>query len=539
MATDLGIDTPTSLGPVRETANQCKLSWPCLAVTAWFAMTFLWIHHTPLALDQAWYHAATGRWISNHQAIPTSPPNVPLSEGMVYRCESWLFDVVAAQLVGTFGAEGMSAATAIVTSLALWSWCGLSYSRNRSTGYLFTTAVGITLVWASGFDSLQPRLAGSILLALLLWTVWPTLVRDVDAPNDCPLHPWRWLAVPLLFAFWSNIDSSFFVGIMLLGAITLGSIVQAYGTTGFRGLVSRPVQRCVWILQIALWATLLNPDNIGAWRFAITTGVDNALTGALSGRGLYLPSARGITIIILCGIVVRALLKNPRASSAQELAVLAVVSLLTAIDSANTFWFAPLAFLVAARYWPAPSHSAQEATSSEFATRLKHRPRGAQRDPLQFAPTLLSALCVWCAFAFAPLSTPILGGIPRPDTSLFSAPLPFPTAKLLTEHRTNLVWAPREWSDWIRWNDSRTKVFADSRLTALPRIVQADHANVFRGEPGWERILDRYRVGLLIIDKKRQSRLSRDARRSGQWRLALETDVALVFQRNDGQESTT
>ena len=79
-------------------------------------------------------------------------------------------------------------------------------------------------------------------------------------------------------------------------------------------------------------------------------------------------------------------------------------------------------------------------------------------------------------------------------------------------------------------------VFANANLRTLPRQVQADYRKIYKGDGNWKRILDRYAVTDLVIDKKRQKELYRDVRVDrGVWYTVYQDNVALVMRRKESR----
>ncbi len=164
---------------------------------------------------------------------------------------------------------------------------------------------------------------------------------------------------------------------------------------------------------------------------------------------------------------------------------------------------------------------------------------GEPAKPMQFLFTLLSALVVWTAFALSPLAGPVLGGKPRPIDHVYSPETPHSVAKFLREQPPKgMVWAPDDWSDWLLWDGPPgLKIAANSNASALPRMVRSDYGQVARIEGNWKRILDRYGVEYLVIDKREQPRLA-DAAMSqlDAWSTAFEDERALVMRRKEAGE---
>ena len=98
--------------------------------------------------------------------------------------------------------------------------------------------------------------------------------------------------------------------------------------------------------------------------------------------------------------------------------------------------------------------------------------------------------------------------------------------------RKPLVWAPDDWSGWLALQ-CQEKVAFVSRPGAvhLPRQVRRDHVHLWNGD-GWSEVADRYALQAIVVDKRRQPRMTAAAQRAGNpWRLVYEDDQALILQR--------
>ena len=240
-----------------------------------------------------------------HGSVPDHIPNVPLSEGMDFFAHSWLFDSAVAMIASRLGPETISAAVAVLTSIALWLWSWLIYRMSRSVVYVLFSAVVISLAWSSGFGSLHPRLAGAVLLGVLFWLIAPARpfgqVDKEDTESENRLSLPRWLGVGLLFAFWANVDTSFLVGWLTLLAVALGHAIKDVKRHGIRGVLSRDSIRWTWVLQLSIVVTCLTPHGLRLWQFLVTAGVNELFAGTVTGGGMYLPTISGASLMLVLG----------------------------------------------------------------------------------------------------------------------------------------------------------------------------------------------------------------------------------------------
>jgi len=77
------------------------------------------------------------------------------------------------------------------------------------------------------------------------------------------------------------------------------------------------------------------------------------------------------------------------------------------------------------------------------------------------------------------------------------------------------------------------RLFVDGRYEAYAPAVFADYARLSRGEPGWERLLDEYGVGYLLLSRSGQAGLVAAVDSAAGWRLTF-ADGDVVVYRRDG-----
>jgi hypothetical protein len=88
------------------------------------------------------------------------------------------------------------------------------------------------------------------------------------------------------------------------------------------------------------------------------------------------------------------------------------------------------------------------------------------------------------------------------------------------------------WGPYLAWEGGPAlKLFVDGRYEAYAPAVFADYARLSRGEAGWERLLDDYGVGYLLLSRGGQPGLVAAAAASAAWRMTFEDGDVAVFRR--------
>jgi hypothetical protein len=81
----------------------------------------------------------------------------------------------------------------------------------------------------------------------------------------------------------------------------------------------------------------------------------------------------------------------------------------------------------------------------------------------------------------------------------------------------------------------RVRVFVDPRIELYPAPLWATYHALSRGDPGWQRTLDRYRVNTLLLDRAEQPGLIQAAAADARWRQVYADAIAVIFVRTEGK----
>ena len=482
-------------------------------------MWFLYLAYQPLPFHVTWRHALVGRWISEHGALPSVDPTLPLADGRPWTTTTWLSDVVIYQGEQAAGPLGLTALSSIAIVTASLLALLLAYrATERKRLALAAVFPMLALVWPK-LGVLRPELLGaSLFVGLLL------LLQDVRRRGRLTLT--HWIALPVLMCLWANLDGRAVFGAWLLAAWASPRVLSTQTD-------SRSSERRMeaWWAECGIIATLLQPLGFNLWAqtWKLTT---SSLWLELGGpQPLVLASYWGLFcggLWVLAAIVLR---QSDARLETGDLTLLGGASLLTAISVQFAWWLGGVAVVVV---WP---HVARVALARGWAPAQRAaRIADDALQPFHFAYSLVSLLLIWCAFALSPLATPLLGGKPRGIERTFSRETPLGVAKNLRDKPPQgLVWAPDDWSDWLLWDGPPgLKVAANSNGALLPAMVRFDYSLVNRAEGNWTRTLDRYGVQLLVIDKQRQARLTDQAMGQGEdWTIQYEDERALVMRRKE------
>jgi len=426
--------------------------------------------------DIAW-HLALGRWMSDHGAIPTSDPFTWTAQGAPMVAHEWLSQWLYWQwtlLTGLDGLRWLHSALGFVT-------IGLGFLSFRRAG----SSPGIALLATVAFIALvEPRfqVRPHMLNPLFGIALYTALFHSRSAWGAGTI-----VGTTLLTALWANLHSAAALLPALLW-IHLGVDLaerRLTGRTSSHGeLGGTDPRRAIALASSSTLALLLTPNHVRLLPYLVESGRVNAGTSIE-----WLPITRFFnspdhtSFVVAWGLVVIAALAAAvfrlRERRGAAPAVLALVCALAPLQSVRFSWlaFVPIGFAAA-----------------ELSGWLARR-QASTRD----AVVTLGAL-IACGAAVAGLHN-------QPDTR--DAPFwnagafPLQSARMLDEvPLQGAVFARPEWGGFLTLRlDERVPIFADGRWVTIGADTVRDAHTMATGRPGALDLLDRWNVGVVVVER--------------------------------------
>jgi hypothetical protein len=480
-------------------------------VTAVLAGLLLVFSYIPLRGTDLWCHVAWGNSMLSTRQIPTADPTMKLAEGMRVVDTAPLSQLLLAvtSRLGDAALSNLFAVLSLVTYVVLLR---VYYLR---TGSLAVATLGMLAALALGWSRLatiRPEMFGSLAFALLLWIA------------SRPQSRGTLFLTALLMLVWANLHGSFAVGLILLACLTLGeflssvlkkkSLVAALGDEGFRGRL--------FALQAGALATLVNPYGIDLWLEVARFSKNPNLRDLVE----WFPLAYGGIGALECGIaglVLMIVLRwSQRTIAASEVLLLTVFGLAALSHVRMLAWFAPVFVWVVLPHLVDVLESAM-IYFGKSATRVPGKGK--------WHYSLICLLIAWVGFAFSDLSRPLLNGKPKAISQLYGEGTPISATSYLAKHpATGLVFAPQAWADWLSTH-AEVKPMVTSNVHLVPAHVWQEYLQIYRGQLGWQNVLDRYVIKTVVVDKRDQTILGTVLRRSTDWQIVQESDDSMIFVR--------
>jgi hypothetical protein len=212
------------------------------------------------------WHLQVGRWILDHNAIPTHDLFTYTVSDHRFVAHEWLSEVIMAVITGAVGLGGVSLFFTAVTWAAF-----VGLLRTARAGYVIA-GLGLAVGFAAGNPIWGPRtqmITFAFSIALLL------LLRRYRETQDR-----RWLyPIPALFLLWVNLHAGFTIGLVFLVITLVGEVLRnrfLQPTVDGTGGPPLPIRPLLAVIGVSVLAVLANPNFAGIYLYAVQTQFSTA-----------------------------------------------------------------------------------------------------------------------------------------------------------------------------------------------------------------------------------------------------------------------
>jgi len=467
--------------------------------------------------NDLWQHLRTGQYILETRQVPHEDVFSFTAEGQPWVNPSWLADVlfyVAERLMG-LNALIVIAAGLCTLALGLGFWA----ARRRGCGLAVSCAAVLVMALA-----MRPCALPRPLLATLVFI--PTFVLVLD---EYLRHGRNVLWVlPALMVFWVNLHGGFMAGLLVVCAYGLGaSWRQLKGrTTEVPGRASAPV--ALWFaLGTCILAAMVNPFGVGVFLDAFRLMSSSVFMRAILE---WTPPAfeHGLKAywfaLFITVVCVGAMFRHAKAVDVMMVCVFGAMSLRARRHIGP---FAVALTPVLAMY------------AEQVGTRLWNEVKAL--FPLLGrvnAATLANGTNALVALVAALLlvSEGVLDRNYVFGLGVRESVFPVEGVDFIAQNQVaGNVWNEYGWGGYLMWRTfPERKVFIDGRCQVYGEAVFREWDAVRRCAPGWEELLERRGVNVLLIG---HGRPSHELDKSETWRLVFWDDACLVFVKSSPQNT--
>jgi hypothetical protein len=502
---------------------------------------FQLLNHAPLWHTDIWGHLKFGQWILAHRGLPDHEPFSPYADpephgmsscwlcqcgiALLYQAGEWLAG--GADLDRIAGGAAVLGFTHAVLVLLRYLFLFAAFRRVSGSAALSTTGLALVMVLEFGSINVQrPQVVGTVVFVCLL----VTLSRPVLSRRAL-------VAVPLMMVLWANLHGSFGTGLLLLGAVTLGRLIEALQLSGRRqlrtALADSQLRRLVLVLLGSVLAVaVLNPlgpriylETVRMARHTAVQAMDEWQPIRFSlgpgGHWMYLG---------LLGAVLATQLTCRRWFAASSWVLVLVFAVPPLVSQRLFSWWLMTAGWIMVRYWP------------ECAPRLRERLAGFHSVP-SFRKTIVVGMLVVLAALWSIPGQWLIAGQPLPVEHSLSAWTPWRIAHQLRHREEDgprglpalqkhlaahypegrfrgCIFTSEMVGDHFVWALApQVPVFMYSHVHLFPPEQWLRCMAVRFGNEHWRTILDLYQVNLVVVELEHSPPLCALLREDRAWKV--------------------
>ncbi len=465
------------------------------------AYHFSW---TNVQLDpDIWWHLSTGRWIVQHEAVPSTDPFSEYGQNRPWVAYTWLFDLSVFnihRLQGVMGIEYVKIVLGMAFALTLY------FLYQRLAGSFGLGVILTILALVSTLPLATPR---PWLFTMVFFTL--TLALLTRLRNDGQKAS-VWV-LPLVFALWGNLHVQFIYGLILIGLFVVEGVQNRFMRSAERFTGNWHGARLyAVVLALCAAAACLNPYGFRlystVWDYAHQASIYPLI------QELSPPNFRSPTHWLFIGLTVAGffVLGRRRATSALPYLLLAF-GLCSALRMQRDAWLAAVAGAAVLAGWPSGRQSGGREADSEWTPRF---------------PVVL---------AVAAVSLIVILGFGRSNEADLEKEIPrhFPAGavRYISSHSLpGPLYNDFGWGGYLTWTLPSLRVSMDGRTNVHPpdRILRS--YLTWSGHRNWSEDPDLQKAQLVLAP--RNQALTSILRLDRRFRVDYEDDLAVVFVRIPG-----
>jgi hypothetical protein len=458
-------------------------------------------------------HRRIGDWMIEHCAVVHRDQFSHTRFDAPLISKEWLSEVVFAAAGRAAGWNGIVLLSAAFIATILWLLHRQLLAEGNeillSTGLVLVTALASSTHWIA-----RPHLATH-----LLTVVFAGQLRQFDRGAISSKRLLFTLA-PLML-LWANLHGAFLTGMVLIGCYVVATALD-------RAQRAR-LQPLVLVLAACLVASLVNPNG---WKLHaqvlefLQTPELAGLTNEFRSPNFHTGGARGfvVELLVVAGML---LVARPRLSSA-ELLLLGVWGYFALHSVRNVPIFAIVVTPIVAGHWNKFLRSAGELRRLELYRRVSARITQLHQsaDGRVFVAIALIALV---SMAMKPR---LVGGEQVLATEILASRFPVAAVTWLRTNDpavTGEMFNDYGWGGYLMLELPDHRVFTDGRNDFYGKKLIEEFNTVDDVKPGWEPVLERYRVGWTILPPKHG--LNALLAMRVDWKRVYSDDVAVIYTR--------
>ncbi len=454
-----------------------------------------------------WWHLRTGQIIVETGTIPTTDLFSFTRAGQPWTNQGWLAQVLLYLLYQAGG-------------LPLIIFC---FSVTVALGYTFVElaclqtadgnmrAASVATIGAMALSvihwSVRPQAASYLLFGALVWLIESHRTQDGKAV---------W-ALPILFALWTNLHGGFVFGIGLLGLYVLFQAIEEFSRAGS---LSPKARRALAAGLASVLALSLNPNGPrGTFQYVLTFLQSKA---TLSANVEFLPltirELDGQLFFAVMIIFLFLVFRRRTALPPYLVAGMIIFGLMSLYTRRVSPWFGMMA---------APAFALTLAAPSNWLLWARWFRSGEGVRSLNY---LFLAVLGLLLIVRLPWLRPYLPWPPEQRAYVAVAETPVQATDFLCRLGSTMrPFNDMAYGSYLIWACPTVPVFIDTRIELYPTVTWLDYLSVGSGQAGWEKVLAKYGVNALLLNKREESGLIAAASESAAWQAVYEDEYTVLF----------
>ncbi len=478
-----------------------------LVVVVIFVGLFAMAARTPADTDM-WWHLGTGRAIVTTGRIPQADEFSFTVRGQPWVNVQWLAQV---GMYGVYRIGGDVLLALLVAGLVV---VASAFVYPQMEGHPFLRA--FTLVLAATASAViwspRPQMLSFALLGVTSYIVYLFKWKQINR---------QWVLIPM-FVLWGNVHGGYALGLMLIGCVIAGEALNRVTGRGAlpEVLTWREIGLLVGAGVLCGLALLVNPYGLGTWALPFRTVSIKTLQGFIQEwaspdfHNLY---EQPVLWLLFALLAVTGLAR--RRWDWTDVILVIVFGYSAFLARRN---IAPFALIIA----PVLSRRAQlvvEAVSAQvkLPASVRQELNPALTGVLNWliVALVVVAALLKCAVALSPRMIDMgqRQAAPVRAVEWLKNASPRPPGPLYNSYN---------WGGYLIWALPDEPVFADGRTDVYGEFL-LDYVKVMYVRPGWQDVLDRYGVRLVLTE--RDSFLAAMLATQPEWRLAYSDDQAMIY----------
>jgi hypothetical protein len=491
-------------------------------------LIFILAARTPLDSDM-WWHLRAGQE-TVQMGRPLLVDNLSTTRfGASWINHSWLSEAGMYLLYAWGGSLAIAGITALlaVLSMAL-VYFTLEGPALLRAFLLILGSVVAAVVWAP-----RPQLVSLVLMALVGYLLYLYKWKHIDR---------LWL-LPVVFILWANLHGGFPLGFMLIGCMIAGEFLNyLLGNHAEEVLNRKQVLRLLVWGGLCVAALLINANGLNIFLIPFqTVGVkvlQNFVAEWASPDFHQLFQQPFIWLLLL---LLGALGLSGKRLDATDLLTTGLFIYLTLVARRNYGPFALAALPVLSRHlWPAIQAWLGREPATGWKIRLglaKGEGEGSPEKPAQstslpaIRPGVMKSinLALIAFIAFTAIGKWYVTGNPILVDSYLSSSYPVKAIDWIRSHQpAGPMLNEYNWGGYLTWFLRDYPVFVDGRTDLYGDDVLGQWITAVQAGKGWQAILDKYKVRLVLIEPGRPLAVALPL---AGWKLLYQDDQAVVFSR--------